>query len=167
MALSYILASSVPTTITVAKTRVFIGTTAADPTTDTYTEVGAVKEIPTFGPKETEIKIQTIGNDLEITEKGVTTLGGGDLTVAQDLTDAGQAAMAAAQAAKTGNYNMRLVFPDGVSGASVLTSASHGTYIDLKIKVLGTQTMTGGPNNEIRTTYNIAFNSKPTKTAAT
>lgn len=166
MALSYITAAATPTTITVAKTRVFLGTTATSPTADTFTEIGGVLSIPTFGPKETDIKIQTVGQDLEVTEKGVTTLGGGDLECVEDIADAGQVAMIAAQAVKTGNYNLRIIFPNSPTSNASDPSVSHGTIKDIKVKVMGSQVVTGGPNNPIKRMFTLAFNSLPTTTAA-
>ncbi len=165
MALSYIPAAAVPNTVAVAKTRVFIGTKAASPTADTFTEIGGVLEIPTFGPRETDVKIQTVGQDLEVTEKGVTTLGGGDLPCVLDDQDDGQAAMLLAQADKTGNYNLRIIFPDGPTGNPTDPSVSHGTIKDIKVKVMGAQEVSGGPNNPWKRTFNLAYNSKPATVA--
>lgn len=166
MALSYIAASATPTLVAVAKTRVFIGTTATSPTADTFTEVGGVLEIPSFGPSETPIKVQTVGQDLEVTLKGVTTLGGGTLKCVDDIADAGQLALAAAQQVKTGNYNLRIIFPNGPTGNPTDPSVSHGTIKDIKVVVLGAQEILGGPNNPIHREFVLGFNSLPTTTAA-
>lgn len=165
MALSYTVAAATPTTTVVAKTKVFLGTTASDPTTDSFVEIGGVAELPNFGPSETPIKVQLVGQDLELTLKGVTTLGGGSLKSVDDPSDAGQTAMLAAQNNKTDNYNIRFVLPDGPSGSDVITSVSHGTLFDIKAKVLGSQLVLGGPNNAIYRQFDLGFNTKPTRTA--
>lgn len=165
MTLAYTVAAS-PVLFPVAKTRVFIGTTATSPVADAFTEVGAVLDIPSFGPKETDIKIQTVGNDLELTLKGNTTVGGGDLSCATDITDAGQIAMIAAQAVKTGNYNLRIIFPNGPTGNPSDPTTSHGTIKDLKVLILSAQFQLGGPNNPNKTMFTLGFNSLPTTIAA-
>lgn len=165
MALTYVVAGT-PALFPVAKTRVFIGTTATSPTADSFTEVGAVLDIPNFGPKETDIKIQTVGNDLELTLKGNTTVGGGDLACAMDIADAGQIALVAAQAVKTGNYNLRLIFPNGPTGNPSDPTTSHGTIKDIKVLVLSAQVQAGGPNNPMKQVFTLGFNSLPTTIAA-
>lgn len=166
MALSYTTAAATPTTITVAGTRVFLGTTATDPTTDTYTEIGGVLTIPSFGPSDAEVKVECVNQPVQ-RAKGSTDYGATTMTSALDRSDAGQIALKAAQGVKTGNYNLRLVFPDGVSGRTVLTSASHGTLVDVKVQVATAMEKRDGPNNVVTLETNLFVNSAPTITAAT
>lgn len=165
MALTYALKAA-PVLFPVAKTRVFLGTTATSPTADSFTEVGSVLSIPSFGPKETDIKIQTVGDDLELTLKGNTTVGGGDLECAMDITDAGQIALVAAQAVKTGNYNLRIIFPNGPTGNPADPTTSHGTIKDIKVLILSAQVVEGTPNNPTKQVFTLGFNSLPTTIAA-
>lgn len=159
---TYITASSTATLVGVAQTKVFLGTTTTTPSNDTFTEIGGVLDIPEFGASDTKILTQLVGQDLEQTDKGVTTLGGGNLQCARDYSDAGQTNMSTAQADKTGsNYNLRIIQPNKA------TSTGTGTMYDIKVKVLGDRIVTGGPNNITKVNYELGFNSRPTKTAAT
>jgi len=159
---SYTPASSTATLVGVAKTKVYLGTSTTTADNDAFVEIGGVMEIPEFGASDTEIKTQLVGQDLEQTDKGVTTLGGGNLVCARDYSDTGQTNMSAAQADKSGvNYNLRIVFPNKI------TSTGTGTMYDLKVKVLGDRIVTGGPNNITKVNYALGFNSRPTKTPAT
>lgn len=164
MPLSYATAAATPTTITVAGTRVFLGTTASDPTGDTFTEIGGVLTIPDFGPASKEVVVECV-NQPVVREKGATDYGTGMVTSALDLADAGQIALKAARDVLSGNYNLRLVFPDGPSGKDVLTSVSHGTLVDIKVKVATAVEKRGGPNNTMILETQLFFNSAPTKTA--
>lgn len=161
MTASYTAASIIPTTIPVASTRVYLGTTTTTADNDTFVEIGGVLSIPTFGPSDTDVKIQTVGNNLEVTEKGVVSPGGGELECVRDVSDTGQTNLIAAEAVLTGNYNLRIVFPNKA------TSTGTGTMADIKTKVMGVQISTGGPNNPVKLMAKLAFNSRPTYTAAT
>ena len=167
MTLSYHVAATTPTTIPVTKTRCFIGTTAADPTTDTYIEIGGVTDIPSFGPVDNAVKTQTIPSGIEITDHGVTALGGGSMKCVFDPSDAGQIALTAAQLVKAGNYNLRMIFPNGVTTNPSDPSTSHGTINDIKIKVLGAQNVVGTAANVNMMDFTLGYNSFPTVTAAT
>lgn len=158
---TYTTASSTPNTVTVSKIKVFIGTTTTTADNDAFVEIGGVMDIPNFGPKDTDIKIQTVGNGLEVTEKGVTTLGGGDLVCVRDYSDAGQTAAKAAHLVKSGNYNIRFIFPNPA------TSTGTGTMYDVKAKIMGVQEVTGGPNNPVKMNITLGFNSIPAMTSAT
>lgn len=159
---TYISASSTATLVGVAKTRVFLGTTTTTPSNDTFTEIGGVMSVPNFGPSDTEVRTQLVGQDLEVLTKGVTTLGGGMLECARDFSDTGQTNMITAQADKTGaNYNIRVVLPNRA------TSTGTGTMYDVKAQVLGAQIVTGGPNGVTKINFNLGFNSRPDITAAT
>lgn len=167
MSLSYTVAATTPTTIPVTKTRCFIGTTATSPTADQFTEIGGVTDIPSFGPVDNAVKTQTIPSGLEITDHGVTALGGGSMKCVFDPTDAGQIALVAAQLVKAGNYNFRMIFPNGVTGNPSDPSVSHGTINDIKIKVLGAQNVVGTAANVQTIDFTLGYNSLPAVTAAT
>lgn len=162
MPASYTDAAATATLIGVAKTKVYLGTTTTTASNDAFVEVGGVMEIPQFGPSNTEVRTQLVGQDLEQLNKGVTTLGGGVLKCALDQSDTGQGNMITAEADKTGaNYNLRVIMPNKS------TSTGTGTMYDLKVQVLGAQIETGGPNNVAKINFNLGFNSRPVKTAAT
>lgn len=159
---TYTQASATITAVGVAKTKVYLGTTTTTPGNDAFVEIGGVMTIPDFGPSDTPIKVQTVGQDLEVTFKGVTTLGGGSLELVKDETDAGQTNLAAAELDKTGaNYNVRIIQPNNA------TSTGTGTMYDIKTQVMSFAVQTGGPNNPAKIKADLAYNSRPTKTAAT
>ncbi len=159
---TYTNASSTATLVGVAKTKVYLGTTTSTPDNDTFTEIGGVMSIPSFGPSDTEVRTQLVGQDLEQLNKGVTTLGGGMLECAKDETDTGQGNMITAQLDKSGaNYNIRIVQPNKS------TSTGTGTMYDIKAQILGSQVVMGGPNEVSKIQFNMGFNSRPTKTPAT
>lgn len=159
---TYTDAASTATLVGVAKTRVFLGTTTTTANNDAYVEIGGVLSIPNFGADDTAVKTQLVGQDLEVTTKGVTTLGGGNLECARDVADTGQTNMNTAQADKSGNnYNIRIVLPNKS------TSTGTGTMYDVKAQILGSQIVTGGPNGVVKVNYNLGFNSRPAITAAT
>lgn len=165
MTLAYTVKAA-PVLFPVAKTRVFLGTTASSPVADAFTEIGSVLSIPNFGPTETPIKIQTIGDDLELTLKGNTTIGGGNLECAMDITDAGQIALVAAQAVKTGNYNLRIIFPNGPTGNPSDPTTSHGTIKDIKVLIMSAEVQEGTANNPTKQVFSLGFNSLPSTIAA-
>lgn len=158
MAVSYVYATAVPATIPVAKTKVFIGTKASSLTSETFTEIGGVLTVPTFGPSDTPINIETVGYGLRLTEKGVTVPGGGDLTCAYIEGDAGQEACVTAQADKDGNYNIRMIFPNKPS------TNGTGTIVDIKAKIMNAPIQAGGSNDFYKRAINLMFNSLPVYT---
>lgn len=159
---TYTPASATATLVGVAQTKVYLGTTTTTASNDAFVEIGGVMEIPLFGGSDTEVRTQLVGQDLEVLQKGVTTLGGGVLKCAKDETDTGQGNMITAQLDKTGaNYNIRIIQPNKA------TSTGTGTMYDIKAQILGAQIETGSANNVAKINFNLGFNSRPTKTAAT
>ncbi len=145
----------------VAKTKVYLGTTTATAANDTFVEIGAVTSIPNLGPMANPIKVQTVGNANEYTLKGVFSLGGGTLEVAEDLSDAGQLALLTALNDMSNDYNLRIIQPNPA------TATGTGVTIDYKVRVLSYQQVYGSPNNPIKATVDIGVNSQPTYTSAT
>ena len=139
----------------------YFGTQATLPGNDAFVEIGGVTSIPPYGADATPIKIQTIGNSLELTEKGVNTLGGGTLECVRDTSDTGQTNLSNAQLTGAGNYNLRIIWNDKA------TTNGTGTIKDIKVKVLGDQTIMGGPNNPTKINFTLGYNSIPVTTAAT
>ena len=167
MSLSYVVAMATPTTIAVTKTRCFIGTTATSPTADTFTEIGGVTEIPAYGPSDSPVLTSTIPSGIELTDHGVTKLGGGTLKCVMDVADAGQLALVAAQLVKAGNYNFRMIFPNGVTANPSDPSVSHGTITDLKVKVLSASVPTATSAGVYMLEFAFGYNTVPAVTAAT
>lgn len=159
MAATYTYATAVPATVPVVKTKVFIGTKATSPTNDAFVEIGGVTQIPEFGPTNNPITISVVGYDLDLTEKGTTKPGGGDLMCAYIEGDAGQAALTAARTDSEGNYNIRFILPNKP------TTNGTGTIVDIKAKVMSAATQMGGGSDYVKFKANFAFNSLPTKTA--
>ena len=160
MTATYTYVSGSPTPVGVAKTRVFIGTTATNPASDAFIEIADVQSIPQFGASANPIKTQTL-NSGEITGKGVVTYGTGDLTCIIRSGDAGQAALIAAGQDYSGqNYNFRFIGPDKI------TTNGTGTIYDVKALVMGTPVVVGGPNNVFSLKAALGYNSDVTKTAA-
>ena len=159
---TYTDAASTATLTAVAKTKVYLGTSTTTASNDAFVEIGGVLEIPEFGADDTAIKTQLVGQDLEQTDKGVTTLGGGNLVCARDYSDTGQTNLRTAQQDKTSaNYNLRIIQPNKQ------TSTGTGTMYDIKVKVLGDRIVMGGPNNITKVNFSLGFNSRPAITAAT
>ena len=161
MTATYTFANAASVAVGVAKSKVFLGTQTTTPNNDGFIEIGGVTSIPDFGPTATAVKVQTIGNPIEVTLKGVETLGGGDLELIKDETDAGQAALLLAQADFTGvPYNLRIIQPNPA------TASGTGTTYDIKTMVMSEGVSAGGPNNPWKAKVTLAFNTVPIKTAA-
>lgn len=160
MTATYTFATDVPKTVPVAKTKIFIGTKLDNPANDTFVEIGGVTTIPSYGPTDSPIKIDFVGHRTTVTEKGQTDPGGGDLECAWLPTDAGQIALAAAQADSEGNYNFRLILPNKP------TVDGTGTIVDLKAKVMSFNNPGGGASDYQKARANLAFNSLPVFTPA-
>lgn len=160
MAATYTYAVGVPKTVPVAKTRVFIGTKAENPDNDAFIEIGGVTTIPSYGPTDSPIKIDFVGYENTITEKGQTDPGGGNLDCAYLPDNAGQLAVAAARADREGNYNIRFILPNKP------TPNGTGTIVDLKAKIMAAPISGGGANDYQKMQVQLAFNSLPVVTAA-
>lgn len=145
----------------VGGTKVFIGTTATSPANDTFTEIGRVLSIPTFGPKGSPITLDILGSGNQITLHGIDVLGQGDFEFVWDADDAGQAAAIAAQQDRSKDYNIVIELPDPGS------SGGRGTMYDLKCRILGATRVSGTANNPWKLVMSVGFNSTPTETAAT
>lgn len=160
MAATYIAVTGSPTPIGIPKTKVYIGTTASSPASDTFTEIADIDTIPGYGSAATPIKVQTVGSG-EVTIKGVVTYGGGDLQVIKRASDAGQVALAAAGADFSGaNYNLRLILPNKA------TSTGTGEIHDVKCLVMGAPHVLGSANGTVKLKFTLGFNSDVTVTAA-
>ncbi len=121
---------------TTAGARVYIGTTAANAATDSYTEIGEVVSVGEFG------RVYNMINHLPLASRGVKKFKGsyndGDpvFGLGKDINDDGQAAVIAALASDF-DYNFKIVDNDDVAPASatvtitvaepgVVTWTAHG-----------------------------------------
>jgi len=148
----------------VAKTKLYIGSPAGSTpaSVTTWTELGAVLSLPVVGPKDNVISVSTIGSSLVLKLKGVTDAGGGSLSLSEDFSDAGQAALQAAYADKTNDYPFRYILPNPA------TSTGTGTMIDVMGKVTGFQSDFGsGPDNPVKASVDLAYTTLATYTTAT
>lgn len=158
MPASYTNASADVTSVAMINTRVFIGTTTTTADNDAFIEIGGVMTIPTFGPKNDQVTLDMLKK--RVKEKGVVEYGGGTFEFVRDFSDAGQDALIAARAVTKGNYNLRIVFDD--------KATSTGTMVDIKVKVMSAQDVPGGgPNNALKLSSEMAFNSAPAYTDPT
>lgn len=161
MALSYTPASANVTSLAMINTKVYLGTTTTTAGNDAFVEIGGLLTMPNFGPMYDEVATQTISQG-EIKDKGALKYGGGTFEFARDLTDTGQTNLITAAGVTAGNYNLRMIFDNKA------TSTGTGTTVDIKVKVMGAQAVPGGgPNNVLKLTAPMGFNSAPAYTAAT
>jgi hypothetical protein len=106
----------------------YIGTTAVDPTTDTYTEVAEIVEVPEFGREYSKIEYNPIKLRGVQKFKGGYNDGSVLVSLGKNLSDAGQAAMLAASNSDS-QYNFKIVANDAapvVSAVATITIASPG-----------------------------------------
>lgn len=112
-----------------AKAKVYIGTTASDPTGDVYAEISGAEGFTPSG---------TVGGEQDVTTKdllcgeiqigGLVRNGTVDVTYAVDDTDAGQVALAAA------NHD-DLIYNFKVEKNDMPNGGAHGTQIYVKARV--------------------------------
>lgn len=100
---------------------VYIGTTASDPSGDTFTQVKRVKRIGELGPEAPIIDATALEDSAKEKLKGIADSGDVELGGNRVYTDAGQNALKAA-AEDTGDvpYNFRVEVPGaGAAGADI------------------------------------------------
>lgn len=128
---------------TSAGSHFYIGTTAAVPSTDVYTEVGVVNNIPEFGRSYSEIKFDALNNRDTLKYKGQRDDGSITIELGRNLSDSGQAAMIAALDMDF-DYNFRITLND----ASTATGATPTTF-EFKAKVMSFTTNIGTANQVV------------------
>lgn len=96
---------------TVNKTKFFIGTSKADPLTDTWTEITDITDVGEFGDAAESVKLLTIDSGRAKKLKGTRDAGSFEITVARNMADAGQIAVRAA-AATDYEFNLKIEGPD-------------------------------------------------------
>lgn len=164
MALTFTNSTDTSSRVGAAKTRYYIGTKAADGTTDAYVEIRGVNKFPKFGTgtadEVSQPEISSAGNKKD---KGLIQYGGGDMTFTFYADDDGQAAVkAAAEDFAGGDYNMCVVFPDIKTPAT-----GHGTQHFLKVIVRGADFPdVSTPNTIYTVTAALSFNDSVVTVAA-
>jgi hypothetical protein len=129
---------------TSAGTKIYIGTTASDPTTDTYVEIGSVQSLPEFGRVYGEANFTSLGD--RNVQKFKTSRNDGNvaLVLGKDGADAGQIAVAAALDVDS-DYNFKVALNDSVAIQSatvsmtiaapgVITHTAHGLLAGSAVK---------------------------------
>lgn len=123
----------------------YIGTTASDQSTDTYTVIGEVVAIPEFGRSYNEIKYTPLASRGVQKFKGSYDDGSVAIPIGKDSSDAGQAALIIALDVDA-DYNFKIVDNDDVpehattgvsmSAASpgVVTMTAHGLAVNTPVK---------------------------------
>lgn len=113
---------------TAAGVSLYIGTTALNAATDSYTEVGEVISIPSFGRTYDEVKYSPLSSRGVQKFKGSFDDGSIAVQLGKDAGDAGQALLAAALNTDF-DYNFKVVANDAaapVSGTVTVTVATPG-----------------------------------------
>ncbi|MBI1207506.1 MAG: hypothetical protein GC191_09500 [Azospirillum sp.] len=145
---------------TSAGTTIAIGTTAADPATDTFDPIGEVTDIGEFGRVYQVIKHQPLASRNTIKRKGARDDGTVQLTLARDLGDAGQLAAKAALD-DDGEFNFRIELPDKA------TPTGHGSRFEFKALVTEFTTNPGNANVNVGAKIKLEISGDITETAAT
>ena len=96
---------------TVSKTKVYIGTSKADPVTDTYTAITGITDIGEFGDSAEIVKVLTVDAGRVRKLKGARDAGSFEITVERSMADAGQIAVRAAAATDL-EFNLKIEGPD-------------------------------------------------------
>lgn len=134
-----------------AGTSFLIGTTAANPLTDTYVEIGQITNYGEFGTTYAEVKHTPVKGRGVKKHKGSRDDGSLVLQLARDPDDAGQAAARAALASDY-NYNFKLVFNDAGPNVGDTPSALY-----FKAKVMAFPTNVGGADGVVARTLTLAL----------
>lgn len=146
------------TTAATAGSKFFIGTSALATNetqfaADTYVEVKHVEDLGEFGDEDQVISVEYVGSARARKYKGTADAGTLVLVVSRDALDEGQVALKAAQ--KTDDeYNFKIV-ADDAPGAGGTASI----YYFRGLVTLARDSY-GGPNNVVKTTFNIPINSE-------
>ncbi len=138
---------------------VYIGTTATDGSSDTYTQVKRVKNVGGLGPEAQVIDATTLEDSAKQKLKGIPDNGDVEISGNRVFTDAGQNALEdAAQDTDDEPYNVRIEVPGAASG---------GDDVRYSFKALVTtfRTQPGQVDGLIEFTSTIAITGAVTETA--
>ena len=147
---------------TSAGSKLFIGTTASNGASDSYTEVAEITNIGEFGRQYNEITFTSLSDRNVRKFKGSRNDGNITLQLGRSAGDAGQAAAVVALDDDQ-DYNFKITLNDdsGVSG-------STPTTFIFKAKVMSYVTNVGGPDQVVQATMQLGIKSGSiTETAST
>ena len=122
----------------------------ADMQADSYVEVGELEDLGEFGDKATDITFDSLGKGRTRHIKGTRDAGVITATSGMDMTDAGQAAMDAAQATPQ-SYNFKVTFDNAT------TTGGTGSEHYFTGKVMSQRIRAGTANNVIRKMYEVGI----------
>jgi hypothetical protein len=144
---------------TATGTKIFIGpsvTNATDTTAEfaalSWTEVGLVESLGEYGDQSSSVTFAVIGDGRTRKAKGARDAGSVTITVAHDTTDAGQAALIAAEATYN-NFAFKVVLPNRLN----VTGTDEIQYF--RGLVMSKRLNVGGNDNVVRDTYEVGINS--------
>lgn len=144
-----------------AGSRIYIGQAVAQQSTDfveadflthSFTEISWVESIGAFGDEAAEVTFDAIGEGRTLKLKGNRNAGNMELVCGQDYSDAGQAALRAAEATPD-DYAFKVLFDDMPSGG---TSGSIRYFIG---KVMSARETLDTANNVIKLNATVGINS--------
>lgn len=149
---------------TSAGAKLYIGTTASNGVTDTYTEVGQIVTIPEYGRKYNVVKYTPLDFRGTLKFKGSYDDGSLAVDIGKDATDAGQVLCIAAVNIDL-DYNFQISLNDAVAPSSatgitvsvaspgVVADPAHGLPVNTAVIFSGTGTLPTGL--ALATTYYI------------
>ncbi len=146
--------------VTASGAKIYIGpavTSSTDTTAEfaalTYTEIGLAETLGEFGDESNNVNFTALGDARVRKAKGARDAGTLALTVAHDPTDAGQAALEAAEATNN-KFAFKVVYPD--------RPTPNGTdSIDyFRGLVMSKRKNVGSADNVIRRTYSLGIDSQ-------
>ncbi|MCW2242804.1 hypothetical protein [Azospirillum canadense] len=143
-----------------AGAKLFIGTTASNGASDTYTEVAEIESFGEFGKTYQSVKFNPVGSKRTQKLKGSYDEGSLSLTLGRVPDDAGQTAL---QLAVDDNdaFNIKITLDDAPDGVG----AKPTTFI-VKALALSYTTNIGGVDGVVKSTVNLDITSDITETAA-
>ena len=119
----------------------------------TWTEVSSIVTTPAMGVEDNIISQDLLDTDVSQKQKGFTNVTDGELVVAYDPDDAGQAAMLAAAGVRT-PYAFKSVLADGTTPSTGTTRYTWG-YVG------GGGDAGGGGEDFVNLTFQLALNQRP------
>lgn len=132
------------TVVTSAGTIVSIGTKAANPVGDSYTEIGEVVNLPEFGKVYNLITHNPLNNRKTFKFKGSFNEGSLAMDIARDPSDAGQAAARAALDDDDAyNFEIQLNDADDVTGSTPTTLYFKGKVMSYTTNVQSVDSIVG------------------------
>lgn len=145
--------------------KIFIGTTVAAENlsqylSDTYVEVGEVEDLGEFGDSAEDVTFASLADSRLRHLKGIRDAGVLSVICGSDSSDAGQAAMIAAEAS-TLDFNFKVTLNDQ------LTLLGTPTEQYFSGKVMSKRLGVGQANNVVRRTFNVGINTEILEIPAT